>query len=64
MRSQAWPLCEKGFPEQNVAIGFELSLSQDTIVFFYALESVLYNLFQSAILANVGEKISLENKSY
>jgi hypothetical protein len=36
-----------------VASGFELSLSQDIIVFFDDLESVPYNLFQSAILANV-----------
>ena len=56
MRPQVWPLCEKGFPWQNVAIGFELSLSKDTIVCFDALESVPYNLFQIAILANVGEK--------
>ena len=48
-----WPLCYKGFPGQNVASGFELSLSQDTIVCFDALESVPYNLFQSVILANV-----------
>jgi hypothetical protein len=51
-------LCEKGFPGQNVAIGFELSLSQDTIVCFDALESVPYNLFQSAILANVGDLVN------
>ena len=56
MRPQVWPLCKKGFPGQNVAIGFELSLSQDAIVCFDALESVPYNLFQSIILANVGEK--------
>jgi hypothetical protein len=49
-------LFEKGFLGQNVAIGFELSLSQDVIVRFDALESVSYNLFQSAILSNVGEK--------
>jgi hypothetical protein len=49
-------LCEKGFLGNTVAIGFELSLSQDTIVCFDALERVPYNIFQSAILANVGEK--------
>jgi hypothetical protein len=55
-------LCEKGFPGQNVAIGFKLSLSQDTIVCFDALESVPHNLFQSAILADVGEKIPRKKK--
>ena len=54
MRPRDWALCEKGFPGKNVAIGFELSLWQDTIVCFGALESVPHNLFQSAILANVG----------
>jgi hypothetical protein len=49
-------LCEKGFPRQIVAIGFEISLSQDIIVCFDVLESVPYNIFQSAILANVGVK--------
>jgi hypothetical protein len=56
-------LCEKGFPGKNVAIGFELSLSQDTTVCFDALESVPYNLFQSAILANVGEENSTINNT-
>ena len=56
MRPQVWPLCDKVFLGQNVAIGFKLSLSHDTIVCFDALESVPHNLFQSAILANVGEK--------
>jgi hypothetical protein len=56
MQPQVRPLCEKGFPRQNVENGFELSLSQDTIVCFDALESVPYNLLQSTILANFGEK--------
>ena len=62
MQPQVWPLCEKGFLGQNVAIGFELFLSQDTIVCFDALESVPYNLFQSAILANCWWKEFLENQ--
>jgi hypothetical protein len=52
MRPHDWPLCYNGFPRQNVANGFELSLSQETIVCFDALESVPFNLFQSVILAN------------
>jgi hypothetical protein len=62
MRPQVCPcvrrasLCKKGFPGQNVAIRFEISLSQDIIVCFDALESVPHNIFQSAILANVGVK--------
>jgi hypothetical protein len=49
-------LCEKASQDKNVAIGFELSLSQDTIVCFDALETVPYNLFQNTILVIVGEK--------
>jgi hypothetical protein len=59
-------LSAKGFLGKNVEIGFELSLSQDTIVCFDDLESGPYNLFQRTILVNVGEenfqKIKVTNK--
>jgi hypothetical protein len=47
-------------------VDLKLSLSQDTIVCFDALESVPLNIFQSTILANVGVKnfykIKVSNK--
>jgi hypothetical protein len=48
------PCVRRASQAKNVASGFEISLSQDTIVCFYSLEIMPYNLFQSVILANVG----------